>query len=71
MENDKDNAGEKIAATPIEQPHVFKFECASRGFHEYRKIWVPRLSVFYENSNVYDMYAKALARSPSSYLDRN
>ena len=43
MENDKDNAGEKIAATPIEQPHVFKFECASRGFHEYRKIWVPRL----------------------------
>ena len=34
MENDTDNAGEKIAATPIEQPHVFKFECASRGFHE-------------------------------------
>ena len=43
MENDKDNAGEKIAATPIEQPHIFEFECTSRGFHEYRKIWVPRL----------------------------
>ena len=42
MENDTDNAGEKIAATLIEQPHVFKLECASRGFHEYRKIWVPR-----------------------------
>ena len=67
MENDKDNAGEKIAATPIEQPHVFEFECASRGFHEYRNIWVPRLkqklSIVYEKSNAYDLYAIALARS--------
>ena len=66
-ENNTDNTEEEIAATPIEQPHVFKFECASRGFHEYRKIWVPRLrqklSIFYEKSNVYDLYAMALARS--------
>ena len=57
----------QIATTPIEQPNVFKFECASRCFHEYRKIWVPRLrqklSILYEKSNVYDLYAIALARS--------
>jgi hypothetical protein len=64
-ENNTDNAEEEIAATPIEQPLVFKFECALRGFHEYRKVWVPRqkLSTFYKKSNVYDLYAMALARS--------
>ena len=67
MENNTDDAEEDIATTPIEQPHVFKFECTSRGFQEYRKIWVPRLrqklSILYEKSNVYDLYAIALARS--------
>ena len=66
-ENDKENAEEDISTTPIEQPHVFEFECASRGFHEYRNIWVPRLkqklSIVYEKSNAYDLYAIALARS--------
>ena len=42
------------------------FDCASRGFHEYRRVWAPRmghrLSVFFEKSNVFDPYAMALAR---------
>ena len=42
------------------------YDYASRGFHEYRRVWAPgmghRLSVFFEKSNVFDPYAMALAR---------
>ena len=46
----------------------FIVACASRGFHEYRKIWKPklgqRLRVAFEKYNVYDPYCCALyARS--------
>ena len=44
----------------------FVFDCASRGFHEYRRVWAlrmgHRLSVFFEKSNVFDLYAMALEK---------
>ena len=63
-ENNTDNAEQDIATTPIEQPHAFKFKCASRRFHEYRRIWAPRLKQKLSILYVYDLYAIiALARS--------
>ena len=43
------------------QKDSFVFYCASRGFHEYRRLWAQRmrhrLSLFFEKSNVFDPYA--------------
>ena len=48
------------------QEDSFVFDCALRGFYEYRRAWAPRmghrLSVFFEKSNVFDPYIMALAR---------
>ena len=48
------------------QEDSFVFDCVSRGFHEYRTVWAPRmehrLSVFFEKSNVFDPYAMALTQ---------
>ena len=48
------------------QEDSFVFNCASRGFHECRRVWAPRmghrLSVFFEKSIVFYPYAMALAR---------
>ena len=48
------------------QEDSFVFDCASRGFHECRRGWAPRmghkLSVAFEKSNVCDTYVMALAR---------
>ena len=52
------------------QEDSFVFDCVSGGFHEYRRVWAPRmghrLPVFFEKSNAFDAYAMALARKPKA-----
>lgn len=49
---------------------IFSMDCASRGFHAYRKDWKPRegqkLKIYHEINNICDPYAMALKISTKS-----
>ena len=54
------------------QEDSFVFDSASRGFHEYRRFWAPRMrhrfSVFFEKSSVLYPYAMAFTSRDFSIL---
>ena len=56
-----ENSGE---ITDVSGAFKYEMKCASRGFHEYRRVWTPRirqsLTVQPEFGNVHDPYAMAL-----------
>ena len=60
-------------AESMENKEHFEIKCGSRGFHQYRKFWTPRLSekleVVRERGNVYDPYAMALRIKTRKTID--
>ena len=40
--NEPDADASKRSEDPVDVPVRFEVKCASRGFHEYRRIWNPR-----------------------------
>ena len=60
-------SSETIQITPeaeLQSTDIFTFPYASRGFHHYRNVWIPKidqqLEVQHEKNNLHDPYACAL-----------
>ena len=66
LEDDEDDGA------PDDIGEWFEMDCASRGFHVYRRDWSPKLgqklATFDEQSNVYDPYAMALTITMKSTI---
>ena len=54
---------------------VFEFTCAVRGFHAYRKFWIPEkgqlLNCFHESGNVFDLLAIKVCERNNKKLVEN